>query len=93
MIINIRTIKTTSFHVPLCIFLTVICHLSRMPYFSCSYSDKPRDYIKSANTSRQSPETLMYKRFQDSETSRDTSRHTSRVTSHLTSLLSYSPPL
>lgn len=50
-------------------------------------------YAKSANTSRHTPETLMYRRFQDSETSRHTSPNTSRPTSRHTSRLSYSPPL
>ena len=45
-------------------------------------------FAKSANTSRQSPETPMYKGFQNFETSRQTSRQTSRDTSRQTSLLS-----
>ena len=40
-------------------------------------------YAKSANTSRHTLETPMYRRFQDSETSRQTSRDTSRLTSLL----------
>jgi hypothetical protein len=43
-------------------------------------------FAKSANTSRQSPETPMYKGFQNFETSRQTSRDTSRQTSLLSLL-------